>query len=166
MVRRVSILGTLALCVFPGVSVLAHGAFVDARPLPGVEVGGVVDEVAFLFPEDLVPGAGEITVTDPTGTEVPSAGEAEYPIGAVIRLSIEPLTEAGAYRVGYRVPALDGFIFEGEFEFIYEASAQPLNPLPYGEEGSAWGIAGVVVASAVVFVIVRKVWRDSRGGAR
>lgn len=166
MVRRVVILGTLALSVAPAVPVLAHGTFVDARPLPGVEVGGVVDEVAFFFPEDLVSGAGSITVTGPSGVAVPPAGTVEYPIGAVIRLPIEPLTEPGAYSVEYRVPAADGFVFEGSFEFTYEATADSLGPLPYGEPDSPWWLAGVAGAVAVaLFVLARKGRRDSPGGA-
>lgn len=47
MVRR-WFLGVVALgwIALPAV---AHGSWVDARPLPGVVVGGTVDEVAFLY---------------------------------------------------------------------------------------------------------------------
>ncbi|MEX2655251.1 MAG: copper resistance protein CopC [Acidimicrobiia bacterium] len=164
--RRAVILATLVLCICPAITVLAHGTFVDARPLPGVGVGGVVDEVAFLFPEDLVAGAGSITVTGPTGIEVPTAGEPEYPIGAVIRLPIEQLTEPGSYRVDYRVLAADGFVFEGSFEFTYDVDAEPLDPLPYGRQGPAWWLVGVGGALAGVLVLLaRKRRRDSPGDA-
>lgn len=162
MLRRVVILCTLVLSLIPAVSVLAHGSFVDARPLPGVRVGGVVDEVAFLFSEGLVAGAGSITVTGPTGLDVPAAGEAEYPIGAVIRLPIERLTDPGSYRVDYRVPAADGFVFEGSFEFVFEVGAEPLPPLPYGRSG--WWLPGLGgVLAVAIFVLARKAWRDSQG---
>lgn len=164
--RRIVILGTLALCLVPAITVFAHGIFVDVRPLPGVPVGGVVDEVAFLFPEALEVGASSITVTGPTGVEVAAAGEAEHPVETVIRLPIEQLTEPGSYRVDYRVPGADGFVFEGSFEFTYDVSAAPLGPLPYGRPGSVWWLAGVGGALAgALFLAVWKTRRDSPGDA-
>ena len=125
---------------------LAHGSFVDARPLPGVEVGGVVDEVALLFGEDLALGEGSIEVIGPGG-ETTASGQVEYPIDRAIRMAIEPLTEPGEYEVAFRVPALDGFVFEGRFPFTFEPSAEELDPLPFGRRAP---MPWVIVVAALV----------------
>jgi methionine-rich copper-binding protein CopC len=128
---------------------LGHGSFVDARPLPGVEVGGVVDEVALLFGEDLAVGEGSIEVTAPDG-EPTSGGPVEYPIDRVIRMAIEPLSEPGQYEVAYRVPAIDGFIFEGRFPFTFDPSAEQLDPLPFGRSAP---MPWVIVVAALVGLV-------------
>lgn len=146
----------LALVSIPAAAALAHGTFVDARPLPGVEVGGVVDEVALLFPERLDPGAGSMTVRGPGGVVAPS-GDVEYPVDTVIRLPIDALTQTGTYEVAFTVPAADGFVFEGSFEFDYSPDALPLDPLPYGRaERSPWLMVGAVLGAVAGLVLVRR----------
>lgn len=159
--RRLATTLLLGLVSIPATAALAHGTFVDARPLPGVEVGGDVDEVALLFPEKLVPGAGSITVVGPTGV-VPS-GSIENPVETVIRLPIDPLTRPGTYEVAFTVPAADGFVFEGSFEFDYSPAARPLEPLPYGRvDRSRWLLVGATFVAVAGFVVVRALRSDGR----
>lgn len=144
---RRALLGVVALgwIALPAV---AHGSWVDARPLPGVVVGGTVDEVAFLFPEPLVVGEGGITVTGPDGRSIPT-GAIEFPADAVVRVGIEPLTVEGTYTVSYTLPAMDGFVFTGAYRFEYRQGAPRLEPLPYGRGSwvSAVGLGAVVLAA-------------------
>lgn len=153
--RRLATTVLLGLMSIPGTSAMAHGTFVDARPLPGVEVGGVVDEVALLFPETLDLGAGSITVLGPTGVFAPS-GSVEYPVETVIRLPIDRLTQPGTYQVAFSVPAADGFVFSGSFEFDYSADASPLAPLPYGRaDRSPWLLVGAAFVAVAGIVVAR-----------
>ena len=164
--RRVFALGLFGAAMVAGSAALAHGTFIDARPLPGIEVGGIVDEVALLFPEALVADAGSLTVTGPAGVAVPPAGPIEYPVDSVIRLPIAPLAEAGSYRIEFSVPAEDGFIFRGSYEFRYLPEARELDPLPYGRKdwtGWALAVGAVVVAGSVL--VVRWASPDSAGDA-
>lgn len=135
---------------------LAHGTFVDARPLPGVEVGGVVDEVSFLFPEPVETDSAVIAVIGPQGHPVPASGQVESPIPSVVRVGIEALTLPGEYRVDHAVTAHDGFVFEGSFTFSFDPSAPPLDPLPYGRDGLGWPwLAGIAGAIALAGWMVR-----------
>ncbi|MDX1449211.1 MAG: hypothetical protein R3246_09130, partial [Acidimicrobiia bacterium] len=84
----------LAVVAFGGLPALAHGTWLDARPLPGVTVGGTVDEVAFLFGEPLQLGQGEVTVVGPDGRPHPG-GAIEHPAETVVRMPIQPLAEEG-----------------------------------------------------------------------
>lgn len=154
----------VGLAPLPG---YAHGTFIDARPLPGVTVGGTVDQVAFLFPEPVHVESAAITVTAPDGATVSPVGDVEHPAAAVIRVAIEALTVAGDYRVSHRVTATDGFVFEGEFGFRYDPDAPALAPLPYGREGwtwETWVVVGTLLVTAVVMVR-RKVVSPPGGGA-
>lgn len=138
----------MVLLSFTGLPALAHGTFVDARPLPGVVVGGVVDEVSFLFPEPIDPDSAVIAVTGPDGLEVPARGGVDSPVSSAARIAIEALTLPGEYRVDHAVTSLDGFVFEGTFAFVYDPTAPSLDPLPYGRDPVPWqwivGIAGAV----------------------
>lgn len=147
MVRRwlcgVAALGWIAL------PAIAHGTWVDARPLPGVVVGGTVDEVEFLFPEPLAAGEGEIMMTGPDGRSVP-AGPLEFPAGPVVRMSIDPLVVEGTYTVSYTLSATDGFVFTGSHRFEYRETAPGLDPLPYGRR--SWvPVAGLGVVALAAF---------------
>lgn len=145
----------------------AHGSWVDARPLPGVVVGGTVDEVAFLFPEPLVVGEGGITVTGPDGRSI-TTGAIEFPADTVVRVGIEPLTVEGTYTVSYTLPAMDGFVFTGSYRFEYRQTAPGLEPLPYGR-GSWVTVAGIgvlVLAAGGLAVARRRTDRSARDGQR
>lgn len=153
-------LGLLAVGIVPAAG---HGTFIDARPLPGVDVGGTVNEVAFLFPEPLLAGQGEIVLFDPVGAAVPARGGLEHPAESVVRIPIGPLEDPGRYRVTWRLPAVDGFVFEGAFEFRYDPDAAPLDPLPYGREGRApWLIGLAAVALGGFIAVARR--RNSTSG--
>lgn len=163
MVRR-WLMGVVALG-WIALPAMAHGSWVDARPLPGVVVGGTVDEVAFLFPEPLVVGEGGITVTGPDGRSIPT-GAIEFPADAVVRLGIEPLTIDGTYTVSYTLPATDGFVFTGSYRFEYRQTAPGLEPLPYGRGSwvAAVGLVAVVVAAGGWAVARRRTDRSARVG--
>ena len=164
--RRLATTLILALVSIPATPAMAHGTFVDARPLPGVEVGGVVDEVALLFPEELHPGAGSMTLLGPGGA-VALSGDVEYPADTVIRLPIDPLTQPGTDEVAFTVPAVDGFVFEGSCEFDYSLDASPLEPLPYGRgDGSLWLIVGGVFGVGGGFLLVRMMRSKGRLNGR
>lgn len=141
-----------ALLMWAAVPAQAHGSFLDARPLPGVTVGGTVDEVAFLFPEEVFTDGATITVTAPDGSTV-SSGSLRHPEGGVVRQSIEALSVSGEYRVDYSVPALDGSTYEGSFTFEYQPDARPLDPLPFGRERSTIPTVVVVVGLAAVVLL-------------
>ncbi|MFP5332485.1 MAG: copper resistance protein CopC [Acidimicrobiia bacterium] len=153
MRRLVLLAGLVVGLALPG---LAHGTWTDARPLPGVTVGGVVDEVAFLFPEPLVAGQGSITVAGPDGSRHPT-GSLEHPADAVVRMGIEPLVDEGVYTVTFTLPAVDGFVFSGSHHFEYRATAPGLEPLPYGRGGNL-PLIGVGLAAAAFggWVLVRR----------
>lgn len=143
----------------------AHGSWVDARPLPGVVVGGTVDEVAFLFPEPLVVGEGRITVTGPDGRSI-ATGAIEFPADAVVRVGFESLTVEGLYTVSYTLPAMDGFVFTGSYRFEYRQTAPGLEPLPYGRGSwvAAVALGAVVVAAGGWAVARRRTGRSAREG--
>lgn len=154
--RRLATLLTMVLLSIslPG---LAHGTFLDARPLPGVVVGGVVDEVSFLFPEPVDPDSAVITVTGPDGLSVPARGEVESPAPSAVRVAIEALTLPGEHRVDHAVTSLDGFIFEGTFTFRYDPTAPPLDPLPYGRDPLPWPwLVGIVATLGLIVVAARR----------
>ena len=140
---------------------LAHGTFVDARPLPGVVVGGVVDEVSFLFPEPIDPDSAVIAVNGPDGLSVPVQRGVESPVPSAVRVAIEALTLPGEYRVDHAVTSLDGFVFEGTFAFVYDPNAPSLDPLPYGRDPLPWQWL-VVIAAALGLII----WTVRRSRAR
>lgn len=144
---------------------LAHGTWVDARPLPGVVVGGTVDEVAFLFPESLVAGEGGITVTAPDGRSIRTE-TVEFPADAVARVAIEPLAVEGVYTVSYTLAGLDGFVFTGSYRFEYRQAAPGLEPLPYGRGSlaSAIGVGVVVLAAGSWVAARRRTGRSARDG--
>lgn len=154
-----------AVLMWTALPALAHGTWVDARPLPGVVVGGTVDEVAFLFPEPLVVGEGGITVTGPDGRSI-ATGAIEFPADAVARASIDPLTAEGIYTVSYTLSATDGFVFTGSYRFEYRQTAPGLEPLPYGR--GSWvtvaGIGTVVLAAGGLAVARRRTDRSARDG--
>jgi methionine-rich copper-binding protein CopC len=144
--------------------VLAHGTFVDVRPLPGVVVGGVIDEVSFLFPEPVEPDSAVIAVTGPDGQSVPAESRVESPVPSAVRIGIEPLTLPGEYRVDHAVTSQDGFVFEGTFTFVYDPAASPLEPLPYGESQTSWPwLVAVVSGLGLVWILRRS--RTRPGGA-
>lgn len=146
----------LAILVLVPGAALAHGTFIDSRPLPGVTVGGTVDEVAFLFPEPVVASAAVITVTGPDGLAIPTTGPAEGPADPVVRQRIRPLVEPGSYSVIHSVPSTDGFVFEGTFDFTYQPTADPLGPLPYGRDAPlGWVVLGGIVVVTVAAVVLR-----------
>jgi methionine-rich copper-binding protein CopC len=136
--------------------VFAHGTFIDARPLPGVAVGGTVDEVEILFPEDIVVAGSRIELRAPDGTQVPQRGRITAPIPSLVRVGIQPLVVADTYRIEYSVPSTDGFVFEGSFEFTYDPDADPLEPLAFGRgtslQPAAALILAILVAAGTVFV--------------
>jgi len=152
--RRSFVATILASLTLLGMPALAHGTFVDARPLPGVTVGGTVDEVAFLFPERIIARGAAIVVTGPDGIVVPTSGPIERPADTVVRMPIETLSRPGEYGVDYSVPAADGFVFEGSFTFFFDPAADALEPLPYGRGG--WtgraSIGAVLILVSVVAV--------------
>lgn len=163
MVRR-WLLGVAALGSI-GLPALAHGTWVDARPLPGVVVGGTVDELAFLFPEPLVAGEGAITLTGPDGQSI-ATGEIEFPADAVARVRIEPLTAEGTYTVSYTLSATDGFVFTGSHRFEYRRTAPELEPLPYGRGNwvPAAGLVAAVLAAGAWVMARRRTDRSARDG--
>lgn len=141
---------------------LAHGTFVDARPLPGVEVGGTVDEVEFLFPEAVDLTDASITVTAPDGSVVGTSGGMETGVEGLVRQGIEPLTQSGEHRIDYSIPSTDGTLFEGAFVFTYEPSAAPLDPLPFGRDGGQTILLvaiTLVVATPVLGWLARRIRR-------
>lgn len=144
--RRLAALLTMVILPL-GLPALGHGTFVDARPLPGVIVGDVVDEVSFLFPEPIEPASAVIAVAGPDGQLLPVLGGVESPVPSAVRVAIEALTIPGEYRVDHAVTSRDGFVFEGTFTFVYDPSAPALDPLPYGRDPMPWPwLVGVVVA--------------------
>lgn len=147
--RRVLILA-VALAGAVAAPALAHGTFVDARPLPGVEVGGTVDEVEFLFPEAVRTTDAVITVTAPDGSSVPTAGGMDTSVEGLVRQRIEPLSIAGEHRIDYRIPSADGEVFEGAFVFTWDPAADPLEPLPFGRGDGLLVVAGIGGAVATI----------------
>jgi len=154
--RRGAIGTVLAiLTLFPAAG-LAHGTFLDSRPLPGVTVGGTVDELAFLFPEPVDTSAAVITIVGPDGLAIPTTGPAEGPADPVVRQPIRALVEPGSYRVSHSVASTDGFVFEGTFDFTYQPTADPLSPLPYGRDTPlGWVTLGGILVVAVAAVVLR-----------
>ncbi|HVR33383.1 MAG TPA: copper resistance protein CopC [Acidimicrobiia bacterium] len=143
------------LMVFPAAG-LAHGTFVDSRPLPGVTVGGTVDEVAFLFPEPVIASGAVISLIGPDGLAISTTGPAEGPADPVVRQPIRALVEPGRYRVIHSVPSADGFVFEGTFDFTYQPTADPLSPLPYGRNTPlGWVTLGGILVVTVAAVVLR-----------
>ena len=166
--RRVLTLGALLAGVVAAPA-LAHGTFVDARPLPGVEVGGSVDEVEFLFPEAVSLEGATISVTAPDGSEVPLVGSMTTGVEGLVRQSIEPLDQVGEHRIDYAIPSFDGTTFEGAFVFRYDPAAEPLEPLPFGRDTDmtivliALGMFAVVVVAGGL--VARARMRRLRGSA-
>jgi methionine-rich copper-binding protein CopC len=148
--------GVAAILLASGMaSVSAHGTFVDARPLPGVAVGGTIDEVEILFPEEIVIAGSRIEVRAPDGTQVRQRGPIGAPIPSLVRVGIQPLVVRGTYRIEYFVPSTDGTVFEGSFEFTYDPDADPLEGLAFGRGpnvllASALAITALVGAAMVV----------------
>ncbi|MEX2423360.1 MAG: copper resistance protein CopC [Acidimicrobiia bacterium] len=155
--RLTTLMTTVLLSV--GLPALAHGTFVDARPLPGVVVGGVIDEVAFLFPEPVEYESAVIAVTGPDGQSVPARGRVSSPVPSAVRVGIEAITLPGEYRVDHAVSSQDGFVFEGTFTFVYGPAAPPLDPLPYGGDSRPWPW---LVAGGGVLLLTTVILRRSR----
>jgi methionine-rich copper-binding protein CopC len=159
--RRSVVAATVTILTLHAAPVVAHGTFVDARPLPGVTVGGTVDEVAFLFPEAIVPEGAVIVVTGPEGIVVPASGSIERLADTVVRIPIEVLSRPGEYGVDYSIPAADGFAFDGSFTFFFDPAADALEPLPYARGGRA-GLLAVVAVSILVVATGVIGWRRRR----
>ncbi len=157
--------GLAAILLASGMASLsAHGTFIDARPLPGVAVGGTVDEVEILFPEDIVVAESRIEVRAPDGTQVLQRGRIIAPIPSLVRVRIQPLVTPGTYRIDYFVPSTDGTVFEGSFEFTFDPDADPLDPLAFGRETNVLASLALAVVAfiGVAFVVSRK--RGRTGG--
>ena len=138
---------------------LAHGTFLDARPLPGVAVGGEVEAIEMLFPEPVVLEGVRISVEGPDGP-VASTGAVTAPTETVIRTPIEQLDTPGSYMVTYEVPAVDGFVFEGSYPFEFDPQAPPIAPLPFGNDPLPVVIIGVgVLAVTMATVATTVAWR-------
>lgn len=150
--RRLLIVVVSASVGMLSLPALAHGSFVDARPLPGTTVGGVVDEVEFLFTEEVLAGGAVISVTAPDGTTVATRGALVVPVPPVARQPIHELRTPGEYRVDYSIPSFDGTVFEGAFVFTYDPNAPTLEPLPFGR-GDNMPLVFIGLGSLVVFVV-------------
>jgi methionine-rich copper-binding protein CopC len=131
---------------------LAHGSFVDARPLPGTAVGGVVDEVEFLFPEEVLAEGAVISITASDGTTVPTRGALVVPIPPVARQPIDELRTPGEYRIDYSIPSFDGTVYEGAFVFTYDPNAPALEPLPFGR-GDSMPLVLIGLGGLIAFVL-------------
>lgn len=161
---RLATLVTLVLMPATGLPALAHGTFVDARPLPGVVVGGVVDEVSFLFPEPVDPESTVIAVTGPDGLVVPVEADVTSPVPSAVRVGIDPLTLPGEYAVDHSVRSLDGFVFQGTFTFVYDPAAPPLDPLGYGRAPLPWPWLVVIVGAIGLVIWFLRRTRLRQGG--
>jgi methionine-rich copper-binding protein CopC len=157
------VLGAAFTVVLGAIGAAAHGTFVDVRPLPGVSVGGTVDEVAFLFPEEIVITGATITVVAPDGSQVPAVGALVAPTPAVVRQPIADLAQPGEHRIEYSVPSFDGTVFEGTFVFIYDPASPPLDPLPFGRS-EAVPLPAVVGVLLGLILVLRglRAWRTFR----
>lgn len=158
--------GVAAILLASGMASLsAHGTFIDARPLPGVAVGGTVDEVEILFPEDIVVAGSRIEVRAPDGTRVPQRGSITAPIPSLVRVGIQRLVVPDTYRVEYVVPSTDGTAYEGSFDFTFDPGADPLDPLAF-ERGPNVLFASALVIAAVVGAAVVVSRKPGRTGSR
>ena len=169
--RRLLIVVAAGAASLAAVPAIAHGP-VGAEPAPGATVGGEIDEVAIIFPELMSPTDMYITVSDPRGAEVPLRSEARLDDGEqVARVSIEPLTEPGEYRVDYRVSGIDGVTTPGAYVFTFEPAADPPVSVPIPEpvltaSGPNWGAfaLGLVAAGLILLVFSRNALRTRGSG--
>ncbi len=163
--RAFAAAGVAVILLFSAMeSVSSHGTFIDARPLPGVVVGGTVNEVEILFPEDIVVAESQIEVRALDGTQVLPRGRATAPIPSLVRVRIQPLVVPGTYRIEYFVPSTDGFVFEGSFEFTFDPDADPLDPLAFGRETNVLFPSALAIAAVVGAAIVISRRRGRMGG--
>jgi methionine-rich copper-binding protein CopC len=153
--RRIAILVTM-VSLSISLPTLAHGTFVDARPLPGVVVGGVVDEVSLLFPEPIVSDSAVIAVTGPDGRSVSPRGGVQSPVPSAVTVAIEALSLPGEHRIDHVVTSQDGFVFEGSFTFVYDPAAPALDPLPYGRDPLPWvWLLGIAMGLGLISWTIR-----------
>ncbi len=108
-----TLLATLLLLGAAATAASAHTELVRTSPAAG-STDRPVQEVRLAFNESLTPGLAQVAVTGPTGAA--STGEPVV-AGSEVVVPVRGLTDAGSYRVAYRVVAADGHPVVGEFAF-------------------------------------------------
>ena len=155
--RALGAAGVAVILLVSGMASLsAHGTFIDARPLPGVAVGGTVDEVEILFPEEIVVAGTRIEVMAPDGTQVLQRGRITAPIPSLVRVRIQPLVTPDTYWIEYFVPSIDGTVFEGSYEFTFDPDADPLDPLAFGRETNVLVLSALAIAAVGAGIVVSR----------
>lgn len=93
----------------------AHTDLVETEPGVDATVNSGTSSVLLAFSDQVFPELAEATVTGADGADR-LAGDPIVDGGRVL-LPLEPLAEAGAYTVTYRVVASDGHAVEGTYDF-------------------------------------------------
>lgn len=99
----------------------AHTDLVRSFPEAGAELSAPVTELWLEFEAPMVEEESEVAVTGPGGASK-VVGEPTV-TGNVIQVQVPPMTEAGGYRVSYRVTSLDGHLLAGDYRFSIRAEA-------------------------------------------
>lgn len=138
----------------------AHTDLQTGRPSAGETVTRPLEAVELVFTGPLVSNQTTIDVTAPSGRTV-TAGEPRAAALNVVQV-LSPLTEAGRYRVAYRVVSIDGHPITGSYTFVVAKSAtvasdeeepsssSPVNP------ASAGAAAVVVIGLLAVLAALRR----------
>lgn len=145
----------------------AHTEVLRARPQPGTEVTGTVEEISLTFLDPVRPGT-TIEVTDDDGVPLPGlTAVEESPDGRTATIGFDALSAAGGYIVEYEFTAQDGDVQLERYRFTFR---------PPRDGGGGWhtdaagiGGAAVVVTTLVVALataLVRRNLVDSEESAR
>jgi copper resistance protein C len=125
VVIGLTLLWTLA--VVPGSAAWAHTTLVSSTPTDGAQVDSSPATIELVFSEPVNPELVTVVVSDAAGTE----WQAGAPIvtGAVVSQPLQPLTQAGAYVLAYRVVSADGHPVAGQVGFTLASLPAP-TPIP------------------------------------
>jgi copper resistance protein C len=172
-----TMIGTVAGSAVPA---SAHAELISSDPESGAVLDQAPESVTLTFEEDLRPEGRALVVTAPDDARVDRRSTLTVD-GPVMRVTLDPLTAAGVYRVAYRVVSADGHPVSGEYTFTYRGpgGSSPSTSGPAaasvtadpgtspaaadtssgsGDSGARWLLAAGVVAmlALVVTVVVRR----------
>jgi methionine-rich copper-binding protein CopC len=124
------------ICIFFTVLIIASLApsnswatsIVSTSPTAGSVLSISPTAVTIKANADLLEGANDITVSNPTGVRVDD-GSIQIQ-GSVLMVGVKPLTTSGLYTVAYTLMAIDQPPITGTFTFLYNSPAEIALPTP------------------------------------
>lgn len=138
----------------------AHTELDTADPAAGASLAGPPPRVTLTFSDAMTQKYARVAVTGPDGKSA-AVGQPEVR-GRTVSLTLDSVSPAGRYTVGYRVVSTDGHPVSGSYTFAVRAGDSP-RPVPQAveatpekraaEESSGTNTSAVVGGGTLVLVL-------------